>query len=614
MRMGAAVMAAAAMLAPIASASGPPCSPLAAQTCGAPFPSDLWTAADAASPTGRRTAVPDAVLRPELLAQLPSEDGMAPSAIFDGASGFSAGAGVVFELAGAHTPPPVDGGEIVVAHDLATGARLPVEVLHDRGAGGDPSAVLRVFPRTRWPYAHRVLVAVATTGDGAPDVAGIAADTARGTPAARYMDDVAGALRQVGLDPARTRTATVFTVRDRAEVVGAMQRLFDDTAGRPHPVRDVRLNSSLASTAIAGVVTGRVRVDNYRTDDGRGPVDFSGATRRDQWVPFQLTLPRSAQTRPAPVVIYQHGLGVTKETDVLVSTMNAQLGLATISIDWPNHGIRAAADGGRIDDLWRPDRLGAAAGFFEQGTPDLAGLYTAIGGLRLDVLRRPTLANPAGRGADGRPDLDTGSISMQGTSMGGLLGTNFAALAPKLDVLIFHVAGQNFARWFATSSLWAPTPCRTAGCRTQIGEMLPAGRTQAEDAVLIDMFAHRIDPADAVNTVDFIRYPRAGQARKPMQMIVGIGDTTVPEATSAITARLLDIPLTGPDLAALPGVRRAADADPDGYELTLHRPFPGGALGRLTSPLTRDGSHYAFGHQSAFRDQQRFLRRFGPVR
>lgn len=303
-----------------------------------------------------------------------------------------------------------------------------------------------------------------------------------------------------------------------------MQRLFDDTAARPHPVRDVRLNSSLASVAIAGVVTGRVRLDNYRADGGRGPVDFSGATRKDQWVPFQLTL------------------------------------------------------------------------------------------LELDVLRRPTLTNPAGRGPDGRPDLDTASISMQGTSMGGLLGANFAALASKLDAVIFHVAGQNFARWFATSSLWEPTPCRTARCRTQLGEMLPAERTRAEDAVLIDMFAQRIDPADAVNTVDFIRHPRAGQTRKPMQMIVGIGDATVPEANSAITARLLDIPLTRPDLAALPGVRRAAEADPDGYELTLHRPFPGGALGRLVSPVLGDGSHYAFGHQSAFRDQQRFLRRFGPVR
>lgn len=57
--------------------------PLAVQTCAAPFPSDLWTVPDAASPTGRRTVVPDDLLRPELLAQLPARDGMVPSAIFD---------------------------------------------------------------------------------------------------------------------------------------------------------------------------------------------------------------------------------------------------------------------------------------------------------------------------------------------------------------------------------------------------------------------------------------------------------------------------------------------------------------------------------------------------
>ena len=366
------------------------CNPLALETCLAPFPSNYWAVEDPSSPTGLRGEVTDDLLRPELLRQLPTGEGISPSGIFNGATGFSAGAGAVFEFTQRQAPPPPDGGDAVLAFDADTGERIPVDAFlsaHARNpilVGAKQSNVLQVFARSRWPYRHRVLVAVTTKmGAGDPAFPELAAKAEPGTRAAAYVAEVRDAIEDAGLDPADVRTATLFTVRDRDEVVGATQRLLDDTAARPHPARNVRMNWSYAGPYTAGIVTGQLRVDNYRTRDGRGPVDFSGRTRKDQWVPFQLTLPRSAASRPAPVVIYAHGITVQKESDIAVSQMNAKLGLATISIDWPNHGARSREDGGYLLDLLSPRDLGTLAGLFNQATVDQMGLYEAIGDLQL---------------------------------------------------------------------------------------------------------------------------------------------------------------------------------------------------------------------------------------
>lgn len=606
-RRGLAVCAAVLALPSAAFAAPDDCSPLSLKTCLAPFPSNYWATPDASSPTGVRGNVADDVLRPELLAQLPVADGISPSGIFNGATGFSAGAGAVFEFGERQAPPPSDGGDVVTAYDLDAGEEIPVHAFLSRAArnpslvGDKQSNVLQVFPRTRWPYTHRVLVAVSTAmGQSDPAFPALAAKWKPGTRQGDYVATVAAALKQAGLDPAATRTATVFTVRDRAEVVNATQRLMDDTSSRPHPVRDVRMNWNLATPLTLGVVTGWVRLDNYRTRDGRGPVDFSGATRKDQWVPFQLTLPRSAGTRPAPVVIYAHGITIQKESDVIVSQMNAQLGLATISIDWPNHGERSRADGGYLLDLLDASKLGTLSGLFNQATVDLTGLYRAIGGMQLDVVRRPTWNNPFGRGGDGRPDLRTSSISMQGTSLGGVLGGNFAAMSPKLDFIDFHVTGLNLSHIISQTVLW-----------DVFGNVLPKGRTGTEDAVLQAALQQVIDPSDGINTIDFVRHPRPGQAKKPMFVMTGDGDAIVPNSASVAVANLVDLPLTGPQRYAMPGVRTAEQADPDGYEIRQYPAFLGATP---WLPLFGESTaHIAFVWPAAYDAQARFIKRFGPT-
>ncbi|UUY05226.1 hypothetical protein LRS13_06805 [Svornostia abyssi] len=602
--LAALVIVIAATAAPAAQAAD--CNPLSLETCLAPFPSNYWADWDDTSPTGGRANITDDLLRPELLAQLPVEDGISPSGIFNGATGFSAGVGAVFEFTQRQPQVPYDGGDDIVAFDLDSGARVPIHAFvsgHARNplvVGANQSNVIQVFPQSRWAYTHDIVIALSTRyGAGDPTFLESKAKVAPGSKAEEYVGLLEDGLRDAGIDPATTRTATWFSVRDRKEVIEPTARLMADTAARPHPVRNVRTSWSTTFPSVAAVVKGEVRVDNYRTRGGQGPVDFSGATRKDQWLPFRLTLPRSASRNPAPVMMYAHGLSGSKESDYYVAELNAGVGMATIAIDWPNHGARSVADGGEIFSILRPDKLGTLSGLFNQGTLDLAGLYAAIGGLEVDVLKRPTLSNWQGRGADGRPDIDTSSISMQGTSLGGVLGANFAGRAPKLDVIDFQVAGVGLSHVTSQTVLW-----------NIMGAMFPKGTNGTEEAVLMGALQQETDTADGINTIDFVRTPGPGQSRKPMLLVLGDGDAVVPNPASVAMANLVDLPLVGQERFPMPGVRRAADADPDGYAVKQFPPFIG-PMPALPG-LGESTAHGAFLWPDALNAQASFIRRFGP--
>lgn len=575
-RVGCALAGAAAMLVAAAPARAAECNPLSVGTCLAPFPSDYWADKDPASPTGMRANVSDDLLRPGILRQLPVEDGVSPSGIFNGATGFSAGVGAVFEFTERQAPFPPGGGDDIVAYDLDAGARVPVHAFisgHARNpvhVGLRQTNVIQVFPRTRWTYRHRIVIAIGTRfGVGDPAFTETAARLEPGSKAAAYAAELEEALRAAGVDPSTTRTATLFTVRDRAEVLEPTDRLMRDTMSRPHPVRDVRVSWSAATLHSAGLVLGEVRLDNYRTRGGVGPVDFSGATRSDEWVKFRLTLPRSAARRPAGVAIYAHGLANQKESDYNVTEANASVGWATMAIDWPNHGSRAVANGGGLFSLLRPKRLGIVSGLANQATPDMAGLYAAIEQLDVDVLRRPTWRDWHGRGPDGRNDIDPTAIGMQGTSLGGVLGANFAARAPKLDFVAFQVAGTGISHAAAQTILW-----------NGLAFAFPDGTNGTEDAIFMGALQQVADPADGINTIEWARWPRPGQETKPVLLLTGKDDAILPNPVSTAMANLLDLPLVGPERYDMPGVRRAAEPDPDGYAVRQYPPL----IGRLPIP------------------------------
>lgn len=595
------------------AASAADCNPLSTSTCIAPFPSNYWAVADSTSPTGQRAQVSDDLIRPQLLAALPGADGITPTGVFGGATGFSAGVGAVFEFDQAPDAAslPSGGGGAVVAYDLDTGSRVPVDALISDDASNpflvsETDHVIQVFPRDRWAFGHRILVVVtkqlSVPGSTQPDFNALAAAVpASATRKVAYVSDVRAGLGQAGVAASDVRSATVFTVRPRSESVGRTQALIDDTSARSHAVRNLWMSYDLLNSSIAGVVTGEIRVDNYRKKEGTGDVDFSGATRRDQWIPFRLTLPRAATNGRAPVVIYSHGLGGAKEMDLMVTGSNAAHGYATLSVDWPNHGVRSFADGGNILLSLNPSKLAQHAGTLNQAALDSAGVYkavkTSLAGI--DFLSRGWFLNPLGIGGDRKPDLDPNHIVLEGTSLGGVLGSNFAALAPKLDGIAYAVSGVGISHILSRSILWP----------LAFGFVMPHEATGTEHAVLLAALQQVIDPGDGINSVDYIRQPRPGQNKKPFLLMLGQGDTVVPNPSSVAMANLTGIPLVGAQLFPMPGVASAANFESDGSGIRQYPP--------LTTPfeipfITGASAHGISMWPAADADQGRFLDQVAP--
>lgn len=587
------------------------CNPLTAGTCGVPFPSNYWSVPTATSPTGLRLQVDDTIVRPEVMAQLPAADGFSPSLIFNGASGFSAATVAVFEFdkRPAEFTLPADGGSAVRAFDLDTGKFLPIRVSLSEYARSDkvsaPSEVLQVFPRSRWPYGHRILIAV--TGNllvpfsFEPWFEAKAAKHAAGTPEALYAGQVRQALAAAGISSLNTRTATLFTVRDRAEAVAPMQNLLSATIARDHGVRNLKTSYDLFSSSIAATVTGEIRLDNYRRKGGIGTVDFSGVTRMDEWVPFRLVIPRSANTKPAPVVIYAHGLGSSKDQmEGIVTDENASLGAATIMIDFPNHGDRTESNGGGVFANLSIDRLDRQIGMMTQCTLDFGSLYKAVkSSLRnVDVVAKLSLANLNWMKADGVADLNTDRISMRGTSLGGVLGSHFASLAPQLDGGVFSVTGVGITSILSESILWD----------TSFSKLEPPAATGAEALMLRAAIQQSLDYGDPINTLDYMRTPPLGQNKRPLLITTGDGDTIVPNSSSIAAANIANLPLVGEQLYPMPGVRVQSDYDWDGYGIRQYASW--------TSPLnfgewiTGASSHLVFERPSTKEDETAFMKRF----
>lgn len=595
-----------AALAPAASAApDAQCNPLSTRTCLAPFPSNYWSEPDASSATGLRLKVEDEVLRPELLDPLPKDDGISPSGIFNGATGFSAGVGATFEFTDRTGPVAASGGQAVVAWDLDDNKRVKVhafisDLAKDGSQVARPTNTIQVFPQSRWAYGHRILIAITdqlsipTASD--PQFDELAAQTPANARGAAYIEEVRAGLAQAGLASSTVRNATLFTVRTRDEVLSPTQRLIDATTAAAHPIRNVRMSWDFINPSVAGLVTGEVRVDNFRTRDGKGPVDFSGNTRKDQWIPFRLTLPEAAQNGRTGVVIYTHGIGAFKESDLVVTQMNAQHNLSTLSVDWPNHGARSGADGGNLLSLLDPKNLGTLSGMFNQAVVDMIGVYKAIQTMNIDVMSRKSIFNPFGIGRDGRNDIDGNKISQEGTSLGGVLGANFAALAPNLKGIIFHVTGVGLSHAISQTELWKI-----------FGNILPKDTTGTEENILIAALQQAIDGADPINTIDFVRYPQPGSVKKPMLVVTGAGDSLVPNPTSVALANLVDLPLVGPALYPMANTRRTADYDPDGYAIRQYPPF----TAPFNIPLiTGSTTHGAFAQPASYVAQGMFIERF----
>lgn len=288
-------------------------------------------------------------------------------------------------------------------------------------------------------------------------------------------------------------------------------------------------------------MSGQVRITDFR--DAYGVISRDGsATGHEAWVDFMAVLPEaSAAPGGAPVVIYGHGITVMKESMLVVAGQNATKGYATIGIDVPNHGSRIN-EGGHIIDLAYPALLGRVESLLLQGELDQLSLLSAIEQHlgSLDVLPRDWVA---GTGGDGVADLDTSRILYEGTSLGGVLGATFLALAPEVDGAFLQVPGSGIMDTLFHSLVWE-----------MFRGIVPTGAPMGETHVLTFFAQSLLDRSDNTYYLDRIR--RRGT---PIYLSYAVDDGIVPNAGTERMIDLLGLPMVGPQVGPIrPGVADGA--------------------------------------------------------
>lgn len=554
--------------------AGDACHPMSLTTCSLPFPSDTYASESL-------DEVFDASLRSQL------SESFQPSAIMQDRDGFSPAAPVLFEVPVKVDPDtiPIDGGGILLVIDLDSeaGDFIPVrvrvsavaDVTNQEILDADPTAitnqVIEAWPRSRFPFGHR-LAAVLTTElqsvDGIP------------APAATIPDgygSLLAELEDVGIAEESIVSLTEFTIATEANTTGVLFDMIEVIENQEHPVRNLNVQY-IPVGPVAVEVTGEVQLLSFRSSDGTVRYE-TGETGTPYWTPFDLFLPRQAKDGPVPIQLYGHGLSAERNSVIVVSVTNAANGMATITIDQPNHGERKEKDGGFIMDIFEPGNVGLVTGMVTQSTLDFHSLITAVRTSLADLDLLPRRHNFWNwlfhNGGYKKPDIDTSRIFYAGTSLGGVLGNAFVGTATGLDGAFLQVTGAGVNNVLAHSSLY-----ESKG----FDQLIPEGATGPEAAVMFAMVQHVLDKGDGINLIHNIRSPEVGGQTTPLVVQCGLGDSIVFNDATYALAELADLPLVCPVREPVPQLRIVSSFE-DGFGVVQSPSlFPvGGEIGDLAA-------------------------------
>ena len=220
--------------------------------------------------------------------------------------------------------------------------------------------------------------------------------------------------------------------------------------------------------------------------------------------PFRVCLP--AGNGPFPVVIYQHGVGRSKDDIFLIANDFCAQGQAVIAIDLVFHGPAATAfppvpttPAGITPELAFVN-LGnprAVRDNFRQSAVNLHYLTQTLVAVRSDVDANPANGFGAGVPAGGvaGSDLDPTRIRFVGHSLGGIVGGVYTATEPANQRAVLSAAGGRLVQLLFNSGTRGPL-FRNLLSQQSNGTVVPG--TQAFD---LFTFAAQtvVDDGDPIN-------------------------------------------------------------------------------------------------------------------
>lgn len=493
------------------------------------WPDDLWTRADADSPTGSRLDVSNApwvAATPDLLR--PAIEDL--SAV----SGFARNGGVVLRFSAALDPTAVPTGdegstqsEALQWWDLGTSppSRVPYEA-----RPGDEDRDIVMWPlRPLRPNARHAVIATTAL---------VAADGGCVAPSERTRDILTGravgtdleplvapwtdALAAVELDAASVSAITTFSTHDDLAVFAdiAARIAARDAGWIERPTCEDRE----AWRECVGVFDGR----DYRTDDY-----ISAATDGTPWaVPATIWLPLESDGA-APVVLFGHGLNGGRGQGGSVARRMAPNGWAVVAADAMQHAEHPTAEGGD-GNLNALNFLGIDLDAFTIDALRLRGNFNQTALDRITLLR--VLENDPDVDGDGVADVDVSSMAYWGISLGGMLGPATLALDERIEAGVLHIAGGRLLT-FATDTenvaAFKPAIIALIGSEALFERLLPVA-------------ASLVDAADPATWAAHLLRDRIVGDPQHILLPVSSNDEVVPPSSGQALARALGAPHLAP--------------------------------------------------------------------
>jgi dienelactone hydrolase len=314
----------------------------------------------------------------------------------------------------------------------------------------------------------------------------------------------------------------------------------------------------------------------FTTDASGKIVPAPDAPTDKIWVTFAV--PRGTMPSTGwPVVIFQHGLGGSREDIMGLANPLCQKGWMVAAIDSITFGARAAAAdyqadkannfGGPGSTYKGPDGIADPVNGATNGSSDLFGGLIDIGAIRdqfrqaaldtaqlVKVLRsKPDLSGLALNGAV--PAIDPSRVAYIGQSLGAIQGATAAAIEPHVQNWVINVGGGG-----AIIELAAHSPTVSSSLSQAAGFNFAFEQaTFDEGHVLITLLQTIVDPGDPLEFASYVvqsPQPLAGQPTKPRNVLQFevVYDEWVPNESNEALARAGGWGLADPNVGPNAGV------------------------------------------------------------
>lgn len=479
------------------------CDPLVPTYCGYPFPSNVYTADDPESPTGRRVRMS--------AKNMPfSPKGVSDPAPWNEADGFSAGGVLLAQFPaateeGLPTPETIEvslgADSPTVVIDAETGERIAHFAEIDRSTSEDDQRSFMIRPVVRIEDGHRYIVAIrnvkSASGVIAPSPAFQALrdklkftdDPSIDKRRALY-EDIFARLDKAGVKRDSLQLAWDFTTASRDNNTARMVHMRDEAlelAGDAGPAYTITsVDTDYEPEQVAFRIHGTMKVPLYLDKPDAGAHLNYGAdglpepnpSKSTYDVPFELLIPKSATAEnPAALMSYGHGL--------LGSHTQIQAGNFRTLINQYNYAIFAVDlvgmsedDVGNIMNALLSGKLETIETMFDRLHQGTLNNLLAMRMMKNAFSKDPTYGKL----------LDPTKRYYHGISQGGIFGGVYMALSTDVTRGVLEVMGQPYNLLLNRSQDFAPF-------FTMMNISYPDARDQQMVLGLIQMLWDRVEPS-----------------------------------------------------------------------------------------------------------------------